>query len=90
MDIILASASPRRRELLTQAGIRFDVCPGMVEEKMTGDTPELMVQSLARQKAEDVFDNYEKQEAYGSFSRIYAITANPCDPDVVIDGVGAR
>lgn len=59
MDIILASASPRRRELLTQAGIRFEVCPGMVEEKMTDDTPELMVQSLARQKAEDVFDNYE-------------------------------
>ena len=32
MKIILASGSPRRRELLTQAGIEYEVCPADIEE----------------------------------------------------------
>lgn len=54
--IILASSSPRRRELLTQAGIPFTVMPGGVEEdkvKLTG-TPAQKAEQLARMKAEDV------------------------------------
>lgn len=35
MKYILASASPRRKELLTQAGFIFEVCPSHVEEKIT-------------------------------------------------------
>ena len=32
MRIILASASPRRRELLSQLGVEFEVCPSQGEE----------------------------------------------------------
>lgn len=56
MKIILASASPRRSELLSQAGLAFEVIPSQVEEKMEGETPSEVVMSLARQKAGDVFD----------------------------------
>ena len=37
MKYVLASASPRRRELLTQAGFSFDVIPSAVKEKITKD-----------------------------------------------------
>ncbi|MGN0304601.1 MAG: Maf family protein [Lachnospiraceae bacterium] len=53
-DIILASASPRRRELLEQIGIPYRVMPSFKEEKIEGDTPPEIVQRLARGKAEDV------------------------------------
>ena len=34
MKYVLASASPRRQELLTQAGFTFDVIPSAVDEKI--------------------------------------------------------
>ena len=39
MKYILASASPRRRELLKKTGIDFDVFPSSIEEKITKTTP---------------------------------------------------
>ena len=54
MRIILASASPRRKELLTQIGMAYEVVPSTVEEKMEGTLPEEIVQGLSAQKAEDV------------------------------------
>lgn len=54
-SIILASASPRRVELLSSAGIEFEVVPGDVDEGLlSGETPEDHVVRLARAKAEDV------------------------------------
>ncbi|MGN1313507.1 MAG: Maf family protein [Lachnospiraceae bacterium] len=53
-EIILASASPRRRELLSQIGIAHRVVPSQVEEILEGNSPVEIVQNLARQKAEDV------------------------------------
>ncbi|MGN0307083.1 MAG: Maf family protein [Lachnospiraceae bacterium] len=53
-EIILASASPRRRELLSQIGIAYRVVPSQVEEILEGNSPMEIVQNLARQKAEDV------------------------------------
>ncbi len=51
-QIILASASPRRRELLTQAGIPFTVEPADVDERvLSGETPEEHTARLAREKA---------------------------------------
>ena len=61
MRIILASASPRRRELLTQIGLEYEVAPSKVEEKITKTLPEEAVQELALQKAEDVFERLERQ-----------------------------
>ena len=58
MNYILASASPRRRELLAKCGIFFDVIPSGIEEKITGETPLDIVIELARQKAMDVWKNH--------------------------------
>ncbi|MDO4318007.1 MAG: Maf family protein [Lachnospiraceae bacterium] len=54
-NIILASASPRRRELLQMLGLRFTVCPSDKEEALTAASPRELVEALARQKAEDIF-----------------------------------
>ena len=50
--IILASASPRRKELLAKAGISFTVIPAAGEEKRTSENPGEALQQLARDKAE--------------------------------------
>lgn len=56
MKIILASASPRRKELLTLAGFDYEVVVSECEEILSdGITPDKAVEELARQKAEDVF-----------------------------------
>lgn len=54
MKYILASASPRRKELLAQAGIEFEVLPSSVEETITKTVPSDIVMELSRQKAQDV------------------------------------
>lgn len=52
MDIILASGSPRRKELLTQMGLSFTILPAEIEEVVEpGLTPQEVVMSLSRQKA---------------------------------------
>ncbi len=55
MEYILASASPRRRELLTQAGLSFEVCPSQVEETISKTRPSDIVMELSSQKAFDVY-----------------------------------
>ncbi|MBD5520006.1 MAG: septum formation protein Maf [Lachnospiraceae bacterium] len=54
MKIILASASPRRKELLKQIGISFKTMPSIKEEKITKNTPEEIVEELSYQKAVDI------------------------------------
>lgn len=51
---ILASASPRRREILDRAGISFSVIPSDFEETTDAETPEEYVKTLAAGKAEGV------------------------------------
>ncbi len=53
-SIILASGSPRRRELLTQIGIRFEVIPALSEERTESSDPQEICRSLATVKAEEV------------------------------------
>lgn len=53
-QIILASASPRRKELLEQIGLQFDICPAKGEEVITKTIPYEVVQELASQKAKEV------------------------------------
>ena len=62
MKYILASASPRRRELLTQAGIEYTVIPSKVEEKISKTIPSDVVMELALLKAEDVFDRHGDED----------------------------
>lgn len=53
-QIILASASPRRKELLEQIGMEFEICPAKGEEVITQNRPDAVVLELSRQKAEEV------------------------------------
>ena len=62
--IILASASPRRKELLEQMGILFEICPAKGEEIITKTLPQEVVMELSKQKAEEVASmirSYEEQ-----------------------------
>lgn len=54
MTVVLASASPRRRELLEQIGLPFTVRPAAAEPAVCGLSPEGTVCSVALAKAEDV------------------------------------
>ena len=52
--LILASQSPRRREIMRMVGLEFDVCPSGCDEDIEYDGPADMVEKLALLKAEDV------------------------------------
>ncbi len=51
---ILASASPRRKELLEQVGAEFEIIPAGGEEVIAGSRPQEVVVALAVQKAKEV------------------------------------
>jgi septum formation protein len=71
--LILASASPRRRELLTQVGYEFEVRPAHVnEDVLPGEDPTAYVTRLALEKAEAVFAEMASQK--------------PAPPQVVVLG----
>ncbi len=51
-EIILASASPRRRELLEQIGVKFSVAPAAIDESWNaGEAPGAYVERMACEKA---------------------------------------
>ncbi len=54
MRIVLASASPRRKELLSRLVADFEVIPAVGEENCTGKGPRELVQELAGRKALEV------------------------------------
>lgn len=54
--MILASASPRRRELLEQGGIPFTVIPSQAEEKITTEQPGQAVEELSYLKCSDIYE----------------------------------
>ena len=58
--LILASASPRRRELLAQVGADFIVLPAAGEERITKEQPQEAVMELALQKAMEVAERIAK------------------------------
>ena len=77
-DIILASASPRRRQLLHELGVSFRVQPKDIEEHFDANlSPELVAEQLSELKAL-AFTNEELDE------KTIIITA---DTIVTIDGV---
>jgi septum formation protein len=62
--LILASASPRRRELLHKLGLRFEVrAADLLEEQLPGEAPEHYVVRLAREKAQAVSSHYADARA---------------------------
>jgi septum formation protein len=74
--LVLASASPRRQELLGSAGIPFTVqAPDINETPLAGESPRDCAERLAREKALAVFDSRRQDWVLGA------------DTIVVVDGV---
>ena len=78
--IILASASPRRKELLAQIGLEFQVLAGNVDEKITTKVPSLAVEQLSRQKARACADGLRQN---GSVIVIGADTVVACGGEIM-------
>jgi len=73
--LVLASASPRRQELLRNAGIPFTVCPTHIPElPQPGENPRDCAERLAREKALAAFHLHPGQPVLGA------------DTIVVVDG----
>jgi MAF protein len=78
-QIILASASPRRRELLAALGVEFIVMPANVnEDPLPGETPLETQHRITREKAQSAIQNLK--------SEIENTTIIACDTTVLLDG----
>lgn len=64
MRIILASASPRRKELLKKLFPDFEIIPAKGEERCFGKTPKETVMELSAVKAEEIGQSLQSQEDY--------------------------
>lgn len=60
--IILASASPRRRELLQQLGLEFEIRPSEAQEKTKSREPSQIVIELSEIKAQDIYERLSEEE----------------------------
>jgi len=75
VKLILASKSPRRRYLLRQAGLDFEVLPSSIDESsIPMEDPETYVRVLAESKARDISERFPDAWVIGA------------DTIVVIDG----
>jgi len=72
MRIILASNSPRRREILSQLGVQYDVIPADYEEKSENNNPYELVMLFAENKAKSVAESIkEKALVIGADTIVY-------------------
>ncbi len=82
--LVLASASPRRCELLRNAGIVFVVQPAHVDESMlAGESPEDYARRLAREKARAVFRERPREIVLGADTIVVVdsqVLGKPRDP----------
>ncbi len=76
MKVVLASASPRRKELLALLDIPFEVMVSDETEVFSENDPVLLTQKLSRQKAEAVFEKIESEKCAGSTGDICVIGAD--------------
>jgi septum formation protein len=82
--LILASASPRRRELLAQVGYRFEVQASSVpESRRPGEDPIRFATRLAREKAEEVFARCQPSATLAPVMVLGADTLVVCDGEVM-------
>jgi septum formation protein len=81
--LLLASASPRRSDLLTQAGFQFQIeSIPICEEPLGNEDPATLVQRLAREKAQAVFQA-RKPSADDPLLVLGADTAVVCDEHIL-------
>ena len=84
MKILLASGSPRRRELLGRLGLDFEVVASGVSEDLSGVAPVDLVQILAERKARAVRADADRALVIGADTTIDldgAELGKPDDPD---------
>src|SRR6266404_5507487 len=83
--IVLASASPRRQELLRNAGIPFSVQPADINETpLAGESPRDCAERLAREKALAVSQSQPKNYVLGADTIVVVddtILGKPRDAD---------
>lgn len=83
--LVLASASPRRQELLRSAGISFTVQPADIDETpLAGELPEDCAERLARDKALTVWRTRPHEVVLGADTIVVAdneLLAKPLDAD---------
>ena len=71
MQLVLASKSPRRIEILKSLGIKLDIIPSQCAEKSTKKRPSARVTELAIQKAFDVAKKYPQAVVVGADTVVY-------------------
>lgn len=90
--ITLASASPRRRELLQQIQVSYALLPVDIDESpLPGEAPEQLVQRLAQQKAAAGFALQPRRPALGSDTIVVVdkqILGKPADRQQAIEMLG--
>jgi len=69
--LILASGSPRRKKLLEQIGLTFEVRASNIKEKITKKLPAEIVEDLALKKALDIADNNRNAIIIGADTIVY-------------------
>jgi len=85
--LVLASASPRRRELLAQAGFTFQVRPAHIaEDPRPGEDPIAYVVRLAREKAQAVYREWTAQPGASGGAAANSLAVLGADTTVTIDG----
>jgi len=92
--LILASSSPRRRQLLELAGLDFTVEAAEIDERIqTGEAPATYVQRLALEKAQAIWDRHKAEDSSDSLTVLGADTTVVCDGNILgkpVDQADAR
>lgn len=89
MNIYLASASPRRRELLERLGISFAVVPAQGEEHIREERPQDAVVELARQKAGEIYEKLMEAETDGEDVLVIGADTVVCCDRVILGKPGS-
>ncbi|MBL7958762.1 septum formation inhibitor Maf [bacterium] len=69
--IILASASPRRAQILSQIGFNYKVVPSSIEEIFTNHDPVEVAKELAMNKAKEVAESYPESIVIGADTIVF-------------------
>ena len=71
MKLILASASPRRREILENLRIDFEIIPSNADETSSVSDPGALVCELSKRKADEVYKNHPESVVLAADTVVY-------------------